>query len=239
MNYAWANPTTGIREQTTRCFAAHDRAEGGAWALAEAKLRVWEELHVPEVPGMPVLPGDACTIYWQEAIGNVSVNGPYVDHARAKEVEELAGIGEYLLFAWADPIDGTRKVYHQFPNETLVSLLRGLQANRDSKESVIVYATWPECTVKVSDPRPEGPPEDPEFDTAAAEPEIGSAGGDDSDVDWRRRDLEGITYLDDAGRVALHSAWALLDIASTLRKLFQEAPLPPSAAQKDFQKDFL
>ena len=227
MNYAWANPITGIREQTALSFQPFDQAERArlsgdrANALAEAKLRVWEEVQsvkdLSTVADRPVEdPFWECTIYRQEPIGTVAVNGSYVDPDRVVELNKL---DPGYCFAWADPSSGLRILDDHYPNH-LQDVLKALQENRDSKDTVIVYATWPECTVSRSDPRPE--PVAPPPEELNSGHRVNGRAGDSPDIDWRRQELENIVTLDDPAKVALHSAWALLDIASTLRELAAE-----------------
>ena len=200
MNYAWAHPITGIREQTEQSTPER--------MLAEAKRRVWEELQTwQELQGTEV---EACPIWRQEPIGTVTADGPFVDPARVLGIE-VQKPGVSYRFAWCDPEDGRRIVDDKFPGKSVIDQLERLQDNRDPTDTVILYATWLEYMVNRSDPMPEAP--EPDSPAPRDVPEhLGSC-----DIDRRKVDLEEVVVLDDQTKIALHSAWALLDIAESLR----------------------
>lgn len=191
MNYAWANPITGIREQTS-----HSTSER---MLAEAKSRVWEELQHIIIEPIP------WTIFRQEPIGEVTVNGPAIDSTRAAQFD-------FKYFAWTDPETGQRITSEQFPalDSVLVEQLKQLQEQRDSKDSVIIYATWPECVVNRADAKPE-PAVEPAPETESEENECAA-------ILSRKAELETVVVMDDQTKIAKVTAWALLDIAGSLRE---------------------
>jgi hypothetical protein len=193
MNYAWANPSDGTREQTTK--ATPERM------LAAAKRRVWQELQELSVtPPQAGAEDPGCLIWRQASIGNVSLDGPAVDRPALDQLPDASD-----QFAWCDPETGQRIVSESFPGQEMVDQLKKLQERRDSKNEVIVYATWPEYLVHRSDPEP---PELP------AE----SLAGDSPDIDAQKQILEEVVVLDDATKLAKVTAWALLDIAMVLRE---------------------
>lgn len=206
MNYAWVNPTFGFREQTTQ-----DTPER---MLAEAKRRVWLELQgVAVVQDGSAYKTAECQIWRQDPIGTVTVNGPHIDVEKALTLPP----GDPWQFAWCDPVDGKRIVAENFPGTDLVEQMKHLQnVMNDSKTDVIVYATWPECVVKRSDPEPEAPaiPVCVPFET----PPDSRRAGDSPDITAQRAEIESVIVLDDATKLAKVTAWALLDIASVLRE---------------------
>lgn len=196
MNYAWSNPSTGIREQTE-----HSTPER---MLAEAKLRVWQELQ-------ELFEKERCTtmnypIYRQEPIGQVTVDG-----FTFKDGAEIAG-GD---FAWTNPDTGQRRVSESLDETSLVEQLKRLQQNRDSPSSVIIYATRPECTVNSTDPEP---PPVPAFGPEDENPPRTDHAGDSPDIDAMKQELAEVAVMDDGTRLAKITAWALLDIAMTIRE---------------------
>lgn len=190
MNYAWSNPSTGVREQTNE--ASPERM------LAEAKRRVWEELQPPNL-----VPGE-WQIYRQTPLGNVSLSGPFVDPSR---VIELNRTDPDYTFAWADPITGIRLISNHFPGDEVVEQIKTLQAERDPTAEVIVYANWPECVVFSDDPEPPVP---------AAEPAPVES---NDEIGKRKAEINTVIVLDDQTRIAAYTAWALLDIAESLREI--------------------
>ena len=160
MNYAWANPSTGLREQTDEAETPKQMSS----RLAEAKRYVWTELQAL----MPT--DDQCKIYVQHPIGIVTVDGFQIDPDQAKITHAYSETHGDSLFAWCDPETGEREIAANMltcpgslkwsdPTIFLVSALKRLQEARQPTDSVIVYATWEECEVKRSDPEPELPPE--------------------------------------------------------------------------------
>lgn len=218
MNFAWSNPLTGLREQTIQ--GTPERM------LAEAKLELWNELQFIPLEDDP----GEWTIHKQEPIGTVTVDGLAIDVERASTTSDL--------FAYANPETGERMVTKKLADAApvIVEQLKRLQNQRDSKDCVIIYATWPECTVRRDDPRPEAPPPE-EVPEAPAD----SRAGDAPDIHAKKRDLNNVIVLDDDTKVALTTAWALLDIASTLRELAAESRYPSfrkhAAALADFDSE--
>lgn len=224
MNYAWANPSVGFREQTNQ--GTPERM------LAEAKRTVWLELQelcaVPPAAGAQIRQEPECQIWRQEPIGTVTVNGPHIDTAKAASI----GYGDEFQFAWCDPVDGRRIVSQKFPGQEVVDQMRHLQnVMNDSKTDVIVYATWSECVVHRSDPEP------PELQDERFKPlddafRRQERAGDSPDIDAQYGELESVIVLDDATKVAKVAAWALLDIASVLRESVGRAYWKRKASRK-------
>ena len=221
MNYAWANPSTGLREQTDEAETPKQMSS----RLAEAKRYVWTELQAL----MPT--DDQCKIYVQHPIGIVTVDGFQIDPDQAKITHAYSETHGDSLFAWCDPETGEREIADNMtknsatnydtawlsdPTIFLVSALKRLQEARQPTDSVIVYATWEECEVKRSDPEPELPPE-----LSLPQPEEARTSCA-ADIERRKWELSEVTILDDQTKIALHSAWALLDIAESLRDLASE-----------------
>lgn len=219
MNYAWANPSTGFREQTEKHWDPRVM-------LIEARYRVWQELQGLD----PVDFGDdedgICSIWQQDPVGSVTVNGPQVDEVLAKKSTQEGGD---LAFAWADPETGRRIVSESFPGSELVDVLKRFQANNDAINEVIVYATWKECVVHRSDPEPDSP--DAVFPAPAAL--RGDPARPPSRIDQQRAILDTVETYDapeyDATKIGKISAWALLDIAERLSLLVdgQQSPKHP------------
>jgi len=214
VNYAWSNPSTGIREQTS-----HSTPER---MLAEAKLRVWEELQeLPEALANPTpeTPFPAWQIYRQEPIGHFDLDGPTVDAEQAQSHPSE-------LFAWTDPETGCRIVDELFPSpdSPILQTLKRQQASGQlvhPDAHVVIYATWPECTVSRSDPRPAEVP-------AEELPETGDRrAGDAPDIARFKEELETVIVLDDGVKLAKITAWALLDIAMTIREMSGDLRYPP------------
>lgn len=217
MNYAWANPSTGLREQTDEAETPKQMSS----RLAEAKRYVWTELQAL----MPT--DDQCKIYVQHPIGIVTVDGFQIDPDQAKITHAYSETHGDSLFAWCDPETGEREIAANMltcpgslkwsdPTIFLVSALKRLQEARQPTDSVIIYATWEECEVKRSDPEPELPPE-----LSLPQPEEARTSCA-ADIERRKWELSEVTVLDDQTKIALHSAWALLDIAKSLRVLASE-----------------
>jgi len=189
--------------------------------LAEAKRYVWTELQAL----MPT--DDQCKIYVQHPIGIVTVDGFQIDPDQAKITHAYSETHGDSLFAWCDPETGEREIAANMltcpgslkwsdPTIFLVSALKRLQEARQPTDSVIIYATWEECEVKRSDPEPELPPE-----LSLPQPEEARTSCA-ADIERRKWELSEFTILDDQTKIALHSAWALLDIAKSLRVLASE-----------------
>jgi len=217
MNYAWTNPLTGLREQTDEAETPKQMSS----RLAEAKRYVWTELQAL----MPT--DDQCKIYVQHPIGIVTVDGFQIDPDQAKITHAYSETHGDSLFAWCDPETGEREIAANMltcpgslkwsdPTIFLVSALKRLQEARQPTDSVIIYATWEECEVKRSDPEPELPPE-----LSLPQPEEARTSCA-ADIERRKWELSEFTILDDQTKIALHSAWALLDIAESLRDLASE-----------------
>jgi hypothetical protein len=253
MNYAWANPQSGIREQTNQgtpermlaeskrrvwlelqaaisanpvCESCH-QTEGEFWYTPDG--RAWCERHAGGHDSPAVHLTDfvgttypECQIWRQEPIGTVTVNGPHIDVEKALTFPP----GNPWEFAWCDPVSGIRIVAENFPGAELVEQMKHLQnVMNDSKTDVIVYATWPECIVKRSDPEPPAP-QDELFRRFDEECEYLRCAGDSPDIDAQYTELESVIVLDDATKLAKVTAWAMLDIASVLREVAHDLRYP-------------
>jgi len=232
MNYAWTNPLTGLREQTDEAETPKQMSS----RLAEAKRYVWTELQglmsTGECDGYrlvlcPQPVTASVSIYVQHPIGIVTVDGFQIDPDQAKIAHAYSETHGDSLFAWCDPETGEREIAANMltcpgslkwsdPTIFLVSALKRLQEARQPTDSVIIYATWEECEVKRSDPEPELPPE-----LSLPQPEEARTSCA-ADIERRKWELSEFTILDDQTKIALHSAWALLDIAESLRDLASE-----------------
>lgn len=128
MNFAWSNPTTGIREQT-RGASLRD--------AKEALSRAWRSLHGIRVQQL--------MIYQQWKVGSITSSGSSL-------TRELP---DGVSFAWADPDSGNRWESDRWPAEVqkwLASDPVGFV------NEVIIYAQVPLRIVRRDAPRPSGFP---------------------------------------------------------------------------------
>lgn len=207
MNYAWANPLTGLREQTSP--GTPERM------LAEAKWRAWTELEGIWTDDLT----PSVQIYGQEPIGSVTVDGLSISAPRAHLAEKEH---PEHMFAWSNPETGKRQVVDLLATWSgqLAEQLKRLQSERDPINEVVIYATWPECTVSQSDPMPEKPEDQPLLFAAA---ESDDSDPTDSEIRQRKNALGELTIMDDATAIAMQTAWALLDIAEQLHRIAPRA----------------
>lgn len=137
-NYAWANPTTGIREQSS--------------TKEEARLLAWEELQKDFADDHVTV-----RIFEQERIGSVTSTSQTLDTHETWE----AG------YAWADPRDGKRECAMSWAS-ALDQIQRAFVELGGSVpvDSVTVYRQRLAEIVHWNDPKPETPaPTIPESDT--------------------------------------------------------------------------
>jgi len=206
MNYAWRNPLTGMREQT-RQSRSDDPAEL-AYLQSEARLRVWEELQGPLGAALD----EAWSFHEQVTIGNVTAGGFHVDADVAQRFSPDS-------FAYCYPISGERIVSQNFPSDEIQEALARMSRPALIQE-VRVYGQTKHFVVRRSDPRPELLPEPQEEIT----PQLGEPGA----ILERKRELDALLMPDmpDAAMViAKTTAWALLDIAGSLRFMRGESPV--------------
>jgi len=141
INYAWANPTTGIREQAS--------------TREEARLRVWTELRESErLPDPQALP--EAQVYEQEAAGWSS-----------KENFDLTIPEPWDSYAFTDPTTGTRCIVGSFD----MARIRIAEAwpEHAPVDSVTIYRQRLAFDVRWDDPRPEAPaPAEIERDTPSS-----------------------------------------------------------------------
>jgi hypothetical protein len=196
INFAWANPITGIREQALPAVE-HDDVEGVKRLEMQGRLRLWEELQG--------IANDPCSVslHLQIAVGSVSNEGDSVDLIAAKWVDDNYPRHD---FAYADPVDGARVVVGLWPWE-----LAGQLAADKFVKQVLIYATIPQRPVCQSDSRPEVPePPAPPVEEGL------HPGGLRTLRDLKDEVLSTVEL--DAPPHAKATAWALLDIAESLRK---------------------
>jgi hypothetical protein len=156
---------------------------------------------------------DECRIYAQEPIGSVSLNGPAIDFDKANVVPKDS------QFAWTDPESGRRIVAPLFSKESagIVEQLKAMQSKGEHTPDVIVYATWVEYLVKRSDPMPPMPVE--EFGNPVDSIPDNAQRSNRDAISEGRAKLQEIAELDDQTTIAKITAWALLDIAESLRMI--------------------
>lgn len=119
MKYAWANPTTGIREQ--------------APTIEEARYRVWNELQEMKRPPQFV------EIHEQVAAGSVSRSGSSVSDGFRENNNEWWED----LWAWADPINAAREIRTSL-HAAIRTIQERLSKIPDSATSeVVLYRTRP------------------------------------------------------------------------------------------------
>ena len=145
-NFAWANPSTGVRRQ--------------AATLEAARRELWEELqeHIKRNEIAPTTSVNAM-IFEQERAGAVSKSSAIV------EVEEWWPGG----YAYASPVNGERYIVASW-NTAADNLIRILREMVEPPHEVIVYRQKACVTVHSSDPEPAvpAPPAPPAPDTPAS-----------------------------------------------------------------------
>jgi hypothetical protein len=197
-NYAWANPSTGAREQTLK---TSDPEELQALE-SQARHILWSELQAMEPPR-------ASAFFWRQIVaGSVSSEG--------SDIEGDGALLDHAIFAWCDPETGKRARSRSWP-EFRSGIFSG------EVTSVVIYAEVEEFIVRRSDPEPQIHP------LPRTRPErVGSSPEESPIAGWKRR-LEDYTALD-SELLTQATAWALLDIAESLRTL---GGIPLSRQLKD------
>ena len=130
MNYAWANPSTGVREQTVP-----------GERLQVAVCRAWKELQDPSCNVTSL------RIYSQEPAFHVAPDGTY---SEVSNPLPPAPDG----WAWADPQNGLRKIAHSDAPLKAILQLVVPAAKAANVALVVVYAQALVTTVQKSDPEP-------------------------------------------------------------------------------------
>ncbi len=140
INYAWANPITGIREQTP------STSEWKRWQarklLRGARFRAWSELQNSNV--------ESVAIHEQVKIGVVTSGNSEIDIAIAGQ---FAHAGIEPQFAWTDPATGARHVSDVWPSH-LEQMLSGPGAYVSEVWVYGVLASW---MIRKDAPRPADP----------------------------------------------------------------------------------
>jgi hypothetical protein len=192
MNYAWSNPTTGMREQT-RQPKSNDPADLER-IKQEARALVWQELQAAAPEHLHV------NVHEQIPAGSVSTDGDSVD---PRAVLAAGWPETSYSFAYTDPTTGQRCIWRSWPG-----FLTGMLGN-DLAQSVIVYASRFAFAVT----RDEIQPEAPLF------PEPSEAPAESSPLEDLRREVLDFTRLENEDPAPRATALALIDIAQSLRVL--------------------
>ena len=185
MNFAWANPLTGAREQTLKAKNENDPEELKALE-SQARHAVWTGLQKTNV---------AFAFFWRQIeAGKISFDGSEII------ISSIPG----TIFAWCDPKTGSRERSKTWPEFDPSIFGREFSF-------IVIYAEVERFIVQRSDPEPEInllPRTIPE--------RVGSAPGESPIADWKAR-VEGYSALD-SELLPQATAWALLDIAESLRR---------------------
>ena len=198
MNYAWANPQTGLREQTGVAKNPKDQTEL-ARLRAEAKARVWEELQSDSVP----TPYD-WYVWEQVPMGTVTASGDEIDSSKIDN--------SYNMFAWCDPLNGKRALSEQWPSH-LKEILKADKSGFASE--VVVYATREAFTVSRDEPKPEMPAPPPKVNRTSPHP----LPAEFADLEALAEEVSRFIDLDSGHPGPKVTALALLDIAASLREI--------------------
>ena len=198
MNYAWANPQTGLREQTGVAKDPKDQTEL-ARLRAEAKARVWEELQSDSVP----TPYD-WYVWEQVPMGTVTASGDEIDSSKIDN--------SYNMFAWCDPLNGKRALSEQWPSH-LKEILKADKSGFASE--VVVYATREAFTVSRDEPKPEMPAPPPTVNRTSPHP----LPAEFADLEALAEEVSRFIDLDSGHPGPKVTALALLDIAASLREI--------------------
>ena len=192
MNYAWANPTTGLREQTQHATPTVPLA----LLEEQARRRTWLEVNEPGCKEAGV------NVYRQEVFGQVTAEGDHVELPPGIPPGEAAN--EYPQFAWAHPVTGIRQFSDSWP-----SFLKDEIAGQDNVSAVVIYGQKFAFQVTYVDPEPPEPA--PVVPTAT--PASSTA------LDTLREQVENFVDLDNSNPAPKATALALIDIAQSLRML--------------------
>jgi hypothetical protein len=130
INYAWANPTTGIREQ--------------AGTQAEARQRVWKEIQAYPAEAPSQFDDFMVAVYEQEAVGWAS-----------NEKHEVILSVPWDSYAFTDPSTGKRCIVGSFD----MARIRIAEAwpEHAPVDSVTIYRQRLAFEVRWDDPEPEAP----------------------------------------------------------------------------------
>lgn len=138
INYAWANPITGQREQTASCHLWN------IWKFRqlgrEARFRAWFSLQASNE--------EFTAIHVQTRIGEISPGHSEIDRAAVNAVERR---GVDYEFAWTDPWSGARIVSQTWPHH----LAAAMNERHVYAAEVWVYATLATYPIRKDAPRPE------------------------------------------------------------------------------------
>jgi hypothetical protein len=212
MNFAWANPTTGLREQTPHAYVPYFAAELGP-LRQEARRRAWQSLQDD-----PQTPSDEVQIYEQIRAGSVTQESD--SNIDLSEVMRAEWNQEDCQFAFSHPVNGLRIVAAEWPGY-LKEVLAADPVGFISE--VAIYASRPAFTVKRTDPAPN-----------AAEPVPGREHPELDDLEAIHQEVADFIDLDGGNPAPKATALALIDIARSLRRLLGEfTPPPPSPVDDD------
>ncbi len=127
-NYAWANPSTGIREQSN--------------SKEEARLLVWREIQ--EASPAPEEAGISVIVYEQEPAGKASKENCTLDNP----TDGMSWDG----YAFANPSDGMRESYSVFIDAA--NRIAEQWPEHAPMESVVIYRQREAFRVYCDDPEP-------------------------------------------------------------------------------------
>jgi hypothetical protein len=142
MNYAWANPSTRVRQQ--------------AATAEEARYHAWEALQLLVMHAEIDRPKTdyRVQVYEQEAAGWVAVDRDPLGEIHTRSELTLCEPWE-AGYAFASPKDGRRAIREDFASA--VSLVTELWPEHSPAESVTIYRQRPAFEVKWDDPKPPAP----------------------------------------------------------------------------------
>ena len=204
MNYAWANPTTGLREQTGIAHKPDDILR----LQEEARRRAWEALQsTPDgMQEVQICEQITCGSITQQSFANVDLS----------EVRKVQWDLERIEFAFCHPLTGARVITSEWP-----SYLKDVLAEDPVGfiSEVVIYASRPAFTVHRSDPEP---PPQPDPAAAREHPEL-------DDLDALHQQVSSFIDIEQGNPAPKATALALIDIARSLRRLLGEftPPEPP------------
>ena len=211
MNYAWANPTTGLREQTGIAHKPDDILR----LQEEARRRSWESLQTDSRPFVSAERQAADAVQICEQIPCGSITQQSFANVDLSEVRKVQWDLERIEFAFCHPLTGARVVTSEWP-----SFLKDVLAEGPVGfiSEVVIYASRPAFTVHRSDPEP---PPQPEPAAAREHPEL-------DDLDALHQEVVNFIDIEGGSPAPRATALALIDIARSMRRLFGEFSPPPA-----------
>jgi hypothetical protein len=206
MNFAWSNPTTGLREQTPQIAFPYRPNELEA-LRHEAFRRAWQSLQDdPQAP-------PEVEICEQIRVGSVTQESESI--VDLSEIMHAEWNQQDCLFAFSHPVNGLRITAIEWPGylkEVLAADPIGFISE------VAIYASRPAFTIHRTDPAPNAP-----------EPVPGREHPELDDLEAIHREVADFIDLDGGNPAPKATALALIDIARSLRRLLGEftPPVPP------------